>query len=54
MFRSYPVIAELLSVILGVVIVVVTVAFVTIPYSLERHPGETPTVATSTQNSHPT
>jgi uncharacterized membrane protein len=52
MFRSYPFIAELFSVILGVVIVVVTVAFVTIPYSLERHPGETQIVATSTQNSH--
>jgi uncharacterized membrane protein len=54
MFRSYPFIAELLSVILGVVIVVVTLAFVTIPYALEQHPGEFPAVAASAQNIHPT
>jgi hypothetical protein len=54
MFRSYPYIAELLSIVLGVVIVVVTIAFVTIPYALERHPGEPQTIAASTQNIHPT
>jgi hypothetical protein len=52
MFRSNPFIAELLSVIAGVMIVVATVAFLTIPYSLERHPGEAVSLAAKLPSYH--
>lgn len=52
MFRSNPFVAELLSVIAGAMIVVATVAFLTIPYSLERHPGEAVSLAATPQIFH--
>jgi hypothetical protein len=52
MLRSNPFIPELLSVIGGVMIVVATIAFITIPYSLERHPGAGTTLAANAQPFH--
>jgi hypothetical protein len=54
MFRTNPFLAEMLSVIIGVLILVATIAFISIPYSLQRHPTALPVASASTQTTHPT
>lgn len=52
MTQSKSFVAQLVPVIVGVLFVVATIAFVTIPYSLARHPWEGAAVAASPQSLH--
>lgn len=52
MLKSIPFVRELLLVIAGVLILVATAAFVSIPYSLDRYPLTAAQLGTPIQNYH--
>jgi hypothetical protein len=52
MFRSNTFLAELASVIVGILILVATTAFVTIPYSVDHYPLTVAQLGTTTQGFH--
>jgi hypothetical protein len=52
MFRSNDFLAEMASLIVGVLLVVATTTFVTVPYSLDHYPLTVAELGTTAQHYH--